>query len=66
MRSVMKPGCHPFDAGLSGTTPGTGRRVRTATQSPVAWVRTSSSFSMSTPDRTAMAVASAVAVICAA
>ena len=66
MRSVMKPGCHPFDAGLSGITPGTGSRVRTATQSPVAWVRTSSSFSMSTPDRTAMAVASAVAVICAA
>ena len=66
MRSVMKPGRQSFDAGLSGITPGTGRRVRTATQSPVAWVRTSSSFSMSTPDRTAMAVASAVAAICAA
>ena len=37
----MKPGCHPLDAGLSGTTPGTGSRVRTATQSPVACVRTS-------------------------
>ena len=41
IRSVMKPGCQPFDAGLSGTTPGTGSRVRTATQSPVACVNTS-------------------------
>ena len=66
MRSVMKPGFQPFDAGLSGITPGTGRRVRTATQSPVACVRTWSSLPMSTPDVTAIAVASAVAVIWAA
>jgi hypothetical protein len=66
MRSVMKPGFHPFDAGLSGTTPATGSRVRTATQSPVEWVRTSCSLIMSTPDRTAKAVASAVASIWAA
>ena len=37
----MNPGAHPFDAGLSGTTPSAGNRVRTATQSPVAWVSTS-------------------------
>ena len=37
----MKPGFQPLEAGLSGTTPGTGSRVRTATQSPVAWVSTS-------------------------
>ena len=41
IRSVMNPGAHPFDAGLSGTTPSAGSRVRTATQSPVAWVTTS-------------------------
>ena len=41
MRSVMKPGAQPFDAGLSGTTPSAGSRVRTATQSPVACVSTS-------------------------
>ena len=40
IRSVMKPGRHPLEAGLSGSTPATGSRVRTATQSPVAWVRT--------------------------
>ena len=66
MRSVMNPGVHSLDAGLSGITPGTGRRVRTATQSPVACVSTSSSLAASTPDMTAIAVASAVAVIWAA
>jgi len=62
----MNPGRHPLDAGLPGTTPGTGSRVRTATQSPVAWVSTSRSLAMSTPEATARAVASAVASICAA
>ena len=66
MRSVMKPGSQSCEAGLSGTTPATGRRVRTAVQSPVAWVSTSKSLCMSTPDLTARAVASAVAVIWAA
>ena len=46
----MKPGFQPLEAGLSGMRPSTGRRVRTATQSPVAWVSTSYSFAMSTPD----------------
>ena len=46
----MNPGRHPLDAGLSGTTPATGSRVRTATQSPVAWTRTSCSLARSTPD----------------
>ncbi len=56
----------PFDAGLSGTTPATGRRVRTATQSPVECTSTSWNLARSTPDLTASAVASAVASICAA
>ncbi len=62
----MKPGRQPFEAGLSGSTPATGSRVRTATQSPVEWSSTSWSFSMSTPDLTASAVASEVASIWAA
>ncbi len=62
----MNPGRHPLDAGLSGTTPATGSRVRTATQSPVEWISTSCSLSRSTPDLTASAVASAVASIWAA
>ena len=62
----MKPGFQPFDAGLSGMRPSIGRRVRTATQSPVAWVSTSCSLAMSTPDCWARVVASAVATICAA
>ena len=66
MRSVMKPGFHPFEAGLSAITPGTGSRVRTAVQSPVECTSTSSSLAMSTPERTASAVASAVATIWAA
>ena len=41
MRSVMNPGAQPLLAGDSGITPGAGSRVRTATQSPVAWVRIS-------------------------
>ena len=66
MRSVMNPGSQLCEAGLSGTTPATGRRVRTAVQSPVAWVSTSKSLCMSTPDFKARAAASAVAVIWAA
>ena len=66
IRSVMKPGCQSLEAGLSAITPGTGSRVRTAVQSPVECTRTSSSLAMSTPDRRARAVASAVATICAA
>ena len=62
----MKPGRQPLEAGLSGTTPATGSRVRTATQSPVEWTSTSCSLSRSTPDFTARAVASAVATIWAA
>ena len=66
MRSVMNPGCQPLEAGLSGTTPGTGSRVRTATQSPVECVSTSKSLAMSTPEVRARAVASDVASIWAA
>ena len=66
MRSVMNPGCQPLEAGLSAMTPGTGSRVRTAVQSPVECTSTSSSLAMSTPERIARAVASAVATICAA
>lgn len=62
----MNPGCQPLEAGLAGSTPGTGSRVRTATQSPVALDSTSWSLPGSTPDLTARAVASAVASICAA
>ena len=62
----MKPGFQSFDAGLSGSTPSAGSRVRTATQSPVACVSTSYRCSSSTPDRSAISVASAVASICAA
>ncbi len=36
----MKPGFQSFEAGLSATTPATGSRVRTATQSPDSGVRT--------------------------
>ena len=48
------------------TTPATGSRVRTATQSPVECSSTSYSLAMSTPDVTARAEASAVATIWAA
>ena len=67
IRSVMKPGCQPLDAGLSGTTPGTGqaRPHRHAVARGVGQ-HLEAACAMSTPDLTAMAVASAVAVICAA
>src|SRR5439155_15833083 len=63
MSSVMKPGFQPLLAVLSARRPSTGSGGRTATQSPVACVSTSCSFSRSTPAFTANAVASAVATI---
>ena len=46
----MKPGSQSFEAGLSATTPANGKRVRTATQSPVACTSTSWSLARSAPD----------------
>ena len=62
-----EPGLPVVRCGALGDRhPATGSRVRTATQSPVEWVSTSRSCEGSAPERSARAVASAVASIWAA